>query len=249
MSVDVFSIVTMRLRMPLLDTVGDMKHLIHEATGKPVERVDERHAGKKAIVVSRDDMEIKEVAFGFLIEDGCKHGAKFMMVRQADEDFEMVNELKSGQQSLKDNHFKIPTLKDVPLHIYKSFFTLASHKLFPVVATGSSTEPTGSSTEPSSSGHRETLRRLHEKIASLEAEIKEKLGIKELIQQVRDVPVPIQLRQPSGNLILPLHLVFLLEMSVWSGNEVMRDSKRLYSYKVEEGTIFGLHQDEPTSCS
>lgn len=184
MCVDVFSIITMRLRMTAHDTVGDMKHLIHEATGIPVERIDIRHAGKKAIAVSRDDMEIKEVMFGFLGRESFQHGAKFMMVSQANEDFQKVNELKSESQSLKDNHFKIHQLNVVPLHIYKSFFSLASHELFPTVASGSSTEPTGSSTEPSSSGHHETFRRLHEKIASLEAEIKEKkLGIKELTSQ------------------------------------------------------------------
>ena len=254
--VDVFSIITMRLRMTAHDTVGDMKHLIHEATGIPVERIDIRHAGKKAIAVSRDDMEIKEVMFGFLGRESFQHGAKFMMVSQANEDFQKVNELKSESQSLKDNHFKIHHLNVVPLHIYKSFFSLASHELFPTVASGSSTEPTGSSTEPSSSGHHETLRRLHEKIASLEAEIKEKkLGIKELTQQVRDVPIPIQLRQPSGNLIsitiapnltvlqakrtviAPAIGIFAEDVSLVSGNELMRDGKRLYSYKVEEGTI------------
>ena len=140
-SVDVFSIITMRLRMTALDTVGDMKHLIHEATGIPVERIDIRHAGKKAIAVSRDDMEIKDVMFGFLGLESFQHGAKFMMVRQAYEDFQKVNELKPVQQSLKDNHFKIHHLKDAPLHIYKSFFCLASHKLSPAVATASSTEP------------------------------------------------------------------------------------------------------------
>eukprot|EP00438_Fugacium_kawagutii_P009957 Skav225757 [mRNA] locus=scaffold3552:10008:11791:- [translate_table: standard] len=200
--VDVFSISTMRIRMTVLDTIGDAKMLINEATGIPVERIELKYSDNRIIRDADNDMEIGKVAYwGF----ETKY-AKLMMVRCSDEDFQTVHELKTMQVELPENNVKVCNFRKATLHIMDDFFALASHHL-PPSETASASSGYKPAEEKTVRGDTKTdLKRMKQKMADLQAEnadlsyrMKQNTAeIRNLLKKCRDMNIDIEMLRPSG---------------------------------------------------
>ena len=241
--VDVFSRLQVHLAMNGLDDVEDVKGLLGEVLGIHPWEISLVHDPKSQLLS------------GTQLKDLGGETVKFMMVQPTVSEAKVVDELKGIQDAVKDGHVKIHDFHGATLRTFKTFVSLASHNLSPPQKKPSpSQEDTSAS---SSSGSKKTLQALKERIAQIESEIREKKqDVKQLLLECRDVPIRVDLRQPSGNILqittktgktvlqckkedikgkvseLSVH-----DMQLIYGNEVMRDGKRLYSYGIDDGFV------------
>ena len=255
-AVNLFGIANIKLSMTDLDTVADVKALVHEATG--ISGVKLQHKGGYVLIDSKETMALSEHTQRFANADG-EQVVFFEASSPTNDALRIANQLKKLQVRASESPEGF--IVEGELTVTKNSVSLTSHQILSDQSTlkdapTSSEPPVSSSSLLPEQGHRDILNQLNDRIAVLESEIKQKKAdIKNAVNQIRDVRVPIQLRQPSGNLISittvpsqkvsecksadvapvlgvhPNHVRLLCE------GELMRDGKRLFSYKVGEGTI------------
>eukprot|EP00435_Cladocopium_sp_Y103_P018700 s1924_g4.t1 len=252
--VDVYGITKFKLLTEGHDTMLDVKQLVEQATGIDHQTMRIQHGKSGNMKTLSDDFEIYHYAYHNALL-GTVH-VNYELTSPTVEALKIANQILAWQNETKyldgEKMMQKGEMTITPQLVYLTCQGLWKSKDAP-----SSSEPKQNPDVPADhGGHRETLRVLNERIATLEAEIKEKKeAIKSVVHQVREVRVPIELRQPSGNLIsttaTPSQKVSEFKRDDVSpvlgvppdtirlacDGVLMSDGKRLFSFNVKEGTI------------
>ena len=236
-SVEIFGVLTLRLKAEGRNTILDMKQLVDQATGIDHKQIVMNYGKVKSNMETLGDDKTLDLY-------ACPDNGITQIT------LTMTSPTVLGLQTVKGIQMLQKEAEADERQKQKGEMTITPDYVY---LTCQGDWETPSSSEPA---YRQTLKILHERIETLETEVKEKKNaIKDIVKQIREVRIPIELRQPSGNMIpifvAPCQKVLECkkfevspalgvppdQIRLLCGHELMRDGKHLFSYNVEEGTI------------